>query len=269
MAAHLVKLNSVLDDHAIDFQHRAPSPVDPARDRGIACVFSALEDPTFLDKLQRSAALKKAPTSLLVRLDKGVVSYLPPHASCVQHLPLLHTTYVRHGKRDVRMLARGNDVVKTFAFAAPIHAVEFVGAIDLLQHMDHLRQPRYLPDDTDPVLYKQLRATLEFATEMWTLALWQQLWPYSRLLESLTMALSLLRPSGPCPTAAELEQLRGLLDAAHDDFLPHASMHTMDDAPVLDGTKYYRASYVSLLVAKLRVLAIHVEFYTQLASCSA
>ncbi|EQC29161.1 hypothetical protein SDRG_13034, partial [Saprolegnia diclina VS20] len=262
MTAHLAKLDSILDNCAIDQQH--PSPVDPTHERSIACLFTVLEDPTFFDKLHWTSALKKAETRVLVRLDKGCLTYLPPSAASPQYLPTMHTCFVRHGKRQVQLVARGSDVIKTFAFASPLQATEFCGAVHLLQHLDHLRQPRYLPKDSDPELYKQLHYTLEFATDMWTQALWQQLWPYSRLLELLASGLSLLRKSQPTPSRSVLKQLLAILDEVHDDFFPHASLRTMstdETRAMLDDVKCYRASYVALLVGKIQALTIHVELY--------
>ncbi|ETV64438.1 hypothetical protein H257_18673 [Aphanomyces astaci] len=229
------------------------SLLDPTVDEythGVACHFSTLRNPTVLDRLKLGAG--KANSSLSVQINTGTINVSSAQrpttqfAACDVHIRL-------HGKKDVYLLL-GNGVAVPYAFESRLFAVEFMGAVHLVQHIEALKTATPLPSAAfDAMLKEQMKCTMEFAREMWSLAMWSQLYPYSGLVEGLGQAVDLLQRN-------QLLQLADLLHAVYLQFHSLTAINKVADAnhPV-----YYRASHMTLLVAKVKALQLHTALYLE------
>ncbi|OQR99576.1 hypothetical protein THRCLA_21814 [Thraustotheca clavata] len=256
MSSHLAKLNSILDDFSLT---PSSSPAGE-RERGILCEFTVVQNPSFMEKLNWNSSVKKSTTRLYVRMDNGTISI-----GSVGHIPKQLSsgpfTVIRQGKKDIRLSSINSAIEHTFIFSNAINAIECHAAVHLIQHINYLQNPDNFPQTVyeDKMFSEQLEATLSYAQDMWQLALWHQLWPYSHLLEYLTTASSLLQ------TPNNLHQIHAHLSEIYDEFYPHAMIYAIDNIPSKENVKFYRASYVALLVAKLKALLTHIEYYITLA----
>ncbi|KAF0719889.1 Aste57867_721 [Aphanomyces stellatus] len=238
MSATLNKLSALLDGGT-----SGGSVEKPAFEPGVACHFTAVREASVLDRLHLKNA--KGTTHLGVQINTGMVTVGAQsiHA-CDLHIRI-------HGKKDVFLvLARGVSV--PYTFPSRLFAVEFMGAVHLVQHLEALKSPAALPHVThDAMLKEQMACTLEFAKEMWTLALWNQLYPYCGLVDSLRSASDFLARGLVGKTAMALQDV-------YQQFYVHTAI-----TKVADGSRdaYYRASHMTLLVAKVKALQLHLALY--------
>ncbi|KAH9123550.1 hypothetical protein AeMF1_005480 [Aphanomyces euteiches] len=210
MSARLTKLNSVL----LDPEERQQQTTSPC---SIGTAFSATSNPSLLDRFNIGHQKPNTKNVLLELVGKKTVR-------------------IRHSKSE-----------QLYAFDNRVLAVEFVGAVQLVQHISALRS-----SEKAQGLLEQLKNTLEFAEEMWTLALWSKLFPYARLVESLESAVTFVL-AGDHNTAFDL------LDALHGRFYPHASVHkAIHD----DGSVYFQPTHMALLAAKIRAVVVHLGRFT-------
>ncbi|ETV96913.1 hypothetical protein H310_09778 [Aphanomyces invadans] len=242
MSAQLVKLNSILFDSNDTKVLGSNSDV-------IGADFDVVPNPTILDKLKLH---RSHMASFFVRIDTGAVSltqngFATSVAPCDLHLDAA-------GKKEVRVKGPQSPEFVPYTFDSPLLAAEFVGAIHLNQHIHALRNkvcvcacPAH-----DMVLLEHVTNTVWYADQMWTLALWNHLFPYSNMLELLESAGGLLRHGHAHDAKVIFEDL-------HDQFFSHAAVNKMGTS---DGQKYYRPSQIALFVAKLRALCVHCANYT-------
>ncbi|ETV96911.1 hypothetical protein H310_09776 [Aphanomyces invadans] len=227
-----------------------PSLEKRATDHGVACHFSTLYNPTVLDRLNIGPG--KAKTSLSVQVTTGTITIAgqsrpsAQYAACDVHIRL-------HGKKEVYLLlGKRGALAEPYTFESRLFAVEFLGAVHLVQHMEALKSASPLPMVVhDAILKDQMMCTLFFAREMWTLAMWNQLYPYSGLVDSLAQAVELLEQQ-------QLEQLSDILHAVYFNFHAFTAINRVTDA---NHELYYRASHMTLLVAKVKALQLHVALY--------
>ncbi|OQS01195.1 hypothetical protein ACHHYP_01775 [Achlya hypogyna] len=253
MSSQLLKLHSVLDDAFFEVSSQAPSAAS-----GIASSFTVVKDPDFMDKMKLTPnATSKKKAELFVRIDVGSITMTAQGATTNIAVAQSCTSVELHGRRSVHVTTRQGHERATLAFNDRISAVEFCGCTELIQHIEHLRNPRYLAEtlNFDKNMLQYTRATLRFAKEMWALAMWRELWPYSNLLPALQSVLKKL-PSAT--SLAKVREIDAILSEMHDQFYSHAAITFFVEQ---DGVRYYRASYVALLVAKLKALKTHIAFY--------
>ncbi|EQC41770.1 hypothetical protein SDRG_00633 [Saprolegnia diclina VS20] len=252
-SSQLLKLHSVLDDAYFEVRGRACSTVS-----GIATTFTVVKDPNLMDKMKlKSAASSKNKAELFVRIDVGTITITAQGATTDIAIAQGCTDVHLRGRRSVIVATRQGHDHTTLAFSDRLSAVEFCGCVGLIQHIEHLREPRYLAESLnhDASMLKYTRLTLAFAEEMWTLAMWRELWPYSNVLSALRSVLAAL------PDATNVQRVRAInatLAEVHDQFYGHAAINFFMEK---DGVRYYRASYVALLVAKIKALQTHLAFY--------
>ncbi|OQS05795.1 kinase [Thraustotheca clavata] len=204
---------------------------------GIASSFTALKNPTFVDKLiWKTSKHHVHLVQLFVRIDVGMIT-VTENGKATDIAVAQHCTEIKlTRRRDVRIITRQGHVQVKYAFADRLSAVEFCGCVELIQHIDHLREARSIPEtiNFDKNMTKYTKATLNFAKEMWTLAMWRELWPYSGLLTSLE---SVLDKISTATSTTEVRAIDTILTEIHDQFYPHATINFLDDQ---DGIRYYR-----------------------------
>ncbi|CAK4071804.1 unnamed protein product [Aphanomyces euteiches] len=234
MSARLTKLNSVL----LDPEERQQQTTSPC---SIGTAFSATSNPSLLDRF--NIGHQKPNTKIFVEISSGLISIASCDSTAVVAANQVCVELV--GKKTVRI--RRSKSEQLYTFDNRVLAVEFVGAVQLVQHISALRS-----SEKAQGLLEQLKNTLEFAEEMWTLALWSKLFPYARLVESLESAVTFVL-AGDHNTAFDL------LDALHGRFYPHASVHkAIHD----DGSVYFQPTHMALLAAKIRAVVVHLGRFT-------
>ncbi|EQC41771.1 hypothetical protein SDRG_00634 [Saprolegnia diclina VS20] len=250
MSVHLMRLNSIRKD-----SRRSYFELEDGARSGVACEFGVLKDPTLMDKLTGHANH----ATIFVRLDDGSIT-TTAHNGEPEHLATSDLWATLYGKREVRLGSTSSDDAATkhhttLAFESRLAAVEFCGAVDLIQHVAYLRHPhRANAMSSDAVLRHHLEATLRFVDEMWTLAMWRELWPYSNMAEILHACLDDLSANAPPP------QVRGRLEDIYDTFYTEATMTLFAER---DGVRFFRPSYIGLLVAKLKAAMSHITLYAR------
>ncbi|KDO32330.1 hypothetical protein SPRG_02809 [Saprolegnia parasitica CBS 223.65] len=251
MSVHLMRLNSILDDSS-----RSYFELEDSARSGVACEFGVVKDPTLMDKLTGHANH----ATLLVRIDDGSIT-TTGHDGEQQRMSTSDLWTKLHGKREVWLGTTSSDDAPTkhhttLAFESRLAAVEFCGAVDLIQHIAYLRQPhRASAMRGDAVLRHHLEATLRFVEEMWTLAMWRELWPYSNMAEILQACLDDLGAIDATPA-----QVRSRLAEIYDTFYTQANMTLFVER---DGVRFYRPSYIGLLVAKVKAAMSHIAMYAR------
>ncbi|OQS01174.1 hypothetical protein ACHHYP_01774 [Achlya hypogyna] len=253
MPSHIMRLNSILDDSSsyFDLDHTEHSK------SAVACEFCVVKDPSLLEKLM---VVPKNQVQVLVRIDDGSMSMTTNDGDRIS--VATHDLWVQlRGKREVWMGSKSSDDSPkhhtTLAFESRIAAVEFCAAVDLVQHIGHLRHPGKLPFPAanDAVLRRHLQSMLKFVEEMWVLAQWRELWPYSNMTEIIHDALEALDAA---ETAGDVAAMRTPLAELYNTFYAQANITFFAER---DDIRYYRPSYIGLLVAKLKALLSHLAFY--------
>ncbi|KAF0726375.1 hypothetical protein AaE_009617 [Aphanomyces astaci] len=147
-----------------------------------------------------------------------------------------------------------------YEFENPVYTVEFTATVHLMQHMVYIRarKPKSFEARHDSMLMTHMQNTIAYATTMWTLALWNALFPYSHLKETLEDALAALH--------TDVHLALTHLDATYCQFYAHAAV--TDVAYDAACPRHYRASYVALLVAKVKALHTHVSQYCKSTATS-
>ncbi|KAF0721797.1 hypothetical protein Ae201684_018904 [Aphanomyces euteiches] len=237
MASTLYKLSSILDCNV---------DAKPAFEHGVACHFTALENPSLMERIGVS---HKAKTHLSVQINTGRIALVTQYrrmefSVCDVHFRL-------HGKKDVFFIIAGAPA-EPYTFASRLFAVEFTGGLQLVQHINALKTATALPDAShDMMLKEQVLSTLEFGREMWTLAMWNKLYPYSGLVQDLQSAAALLDQGNWVEVDAAFKTI-------YDNFHMHAAINKVTDGR---HPSYYRPSHMTLLMAKVKALRIHLALY--------
>ncbi|RHY31800.1 hypothetical protein DYB32_003154 [Aphanomyces invadans] len=200
---------------------------------------------------------RRAPhATLFVDLDAGTMCVSADSTGESDTMDVMDVHVEPKGVRQIVLFHHAvfpNTTVTTFDMETPAYAIEFIAMVNLIHHMKHIQaqKPKLLEAHHDSVLMAQMQNTIEYATAMWTMALWKDLFPYSRLKENLVDALASLR--------TDIQQALHLLDATYHQFYAYASVTEVEgDA---SSQRHFRASYVGLLVAKVRALYAHLAQY--------
>ncbi|KAF0708116.1 hypothetical protein As57867_006431, partial [Aphanomyces stellatus] len=132
MSAQLMKLHPILSNPiaTTGLYSRTTTPSsDP-----IGCSFSATPNPTLLDKLRRN---HKNQTTLYVQIDSGTVS-MSNQGSTTTVATASNVHVALSGKKEVQIKVNEAPFVP-YAFDCQLSAVEFVGTIHLIQHIETLK----------------------------------------------------------------------------------------------------------------------------------
>ncbi|KAF0719891.1 Aste57867_723 [Aphanomyces stellatus] len=239
MPTQLIKLNSIFNE---SFKQQALQP----KSTPIGCFFKVVPNPTLLDKWR---SVHKHTATLFVQIDSGVVS-ISNHGRTAT-ATAADVRVVLCGKKEVQIqIEKAAPVL--YAFDCELSTIEFIGAVHLIQHIEALQSNQTDADDAkhDMVLMRQLQQTLQYATEMWSLALWHQLFPYSPLLPSLDATIVSVQQNN-------VRRAKTFVDDLHAQFYIEASVTKLTEL----NTTYFQPSHVALLAAKLEALSLHLDKY--------
>ncbi|CAK4608834.1 unnamed protein product [Aphanomyces euteiches] len=158
------------------------------------------------------------------------------------------------GKKQIELVLQreGGCVMATYGLEHRVQAIECIGTIHFMQHAAYLqttKRSQFSNVFHDSILVTHMQHTIDFASEMWTSAMWNVLYPYSRISDVLRDAQSAL-------VATDVRQAVLHLNALLDEFYALASFSDESDAP-----RHLHASYLTLLLAKIKALEVHIELY--------
>ncbi|KAF0692716.1 Aste57867_16227 [Aphanomyces stellatus] len=225
-----------------------------------------------------STSIDRSGAFLFLNIDDGVLSIVSSGSADVTTIDAATVDAdAKHKKQiEVRYFptpADGDAAAATTAkrmtmvsyeFAQALDAAEFLATLHLIQHIALLRalahrKSRRTDARQDAALAAHLQQTAAFAETMWTLAFWKELYPYSRVRETLEDAQRSLHDED-----GALYDVQDQLASLFDQFYAHATLTEVDECDSAGNgpsRRHFRASHVALFVAKIKALQAHVAMY--------
>ncbi|KAF0719890.1 Aste57867_722 [Aphanomyces stellatus] len=213
-------------------------------DDRVLCVFTAVKNPGLLDKLHLHGVKSSAHLTVLISHTtlsiehNGVTSDLP--ASDIGAVEL-------RGEKDV-VLHFAPAHQDRFGFASHLDAVEFVGAVQLIQHVDVLRQAS---SDSSSIFLQHVKNTHEYAEQLWSLVLWKESYTYFDFVETLEIVLKEMDQE-----AVDMESIQETLAALCSRF---AKQVLPEKTVEVDSVMHVSISPLGVLVAKVKALQLHAQ----------
>ncbi|KAF0708023.1 hypothetical protein As57867_006455, partial [Aphanomyces stellatus] len=103
-------------------------------DDRVVCSLQATPNPTIMDRLHPQSA--KASATLTVLISYAVLSI--QHHNCTTNLTASEIDVEMRGTKEVVLRSSSTNSIR-YAFATRLEAIEFVGAVNLIQHLDALQ----------------------------------------------------------------------------------------------------------------------------------